>query len=443
MACANALRRVVAVLLCAAHVRLVASTECPTAVPNTGSLLRRNILWTETGLADVMRNYWMYVPTSYMPGVPMPLVFVFHGWGENGKDYHDCCWGGPAQREGFIAVYPQGLADGYELYTSWNGVGSSNSSAAKMSCDPAVVGTSGACHTSCKIRKGACHSCDWTTCYDDVAFISHLLDALKTELCIDDERVFAYGCSNGGLFVHELAQSLGHRIAAVAAGCGGKPHLGWENGLVPGRDPVSMVLFWGNSDTTIPDHAPVTLAEKRGWDGWLYADRIDVMELYKQHNGCTNSGTRLRFPQYASQNLVCTERGYDCNGGTSVLDCEFDGGHDTTSDEFQIAWLFFIEHPKEQATSTTTVATSTSAPALTTTVERPSTNSTSSPPSEGADGIGSVATANSNTSIEGGAIAEKKSVATPKDAKMSLSMAAHIVPAGFFFVLLGVLVALL
>lgn len=48
--------------------------------------------------------------------------------------------------------------------------------------------------------------------------------------CCYAGSIFAYGCSNGGLFVHQLARQLPN-FKAIAAACGGKPHQGYSSQL--------------------------------------------------------------------------------------------------------------------------------------------------------------------------------------------------------------------
>lgn len=218
-----------------------------------------------------------------------------------------------------------------------------------MSCDPnRALGLY--CYESCRVRKGSCHPCDWTTCSDDVGFIRVLLQFLETQLCLDTRRIYAYGCSNGGMFVHELVQSLPSTFAAVAAGCGGKPHRGWEEDLPKRGLPVSMLLMTGRSDHTIPSFTPPP--NTSWWDGYLYADESAVIAAYRTYNACTNSASRWYKTPRSGKNLVCEEEGYDCAGGSSVVRCAFDGGHDlllaTGTDEIadgpQLVWRFFSAH---------------------------------------------------------------------------------------------------
>ena len=53
------------------------------------------------------------------------------------------------------------------------------------------------------------------------AQVAALLDKLEGHLCVDLNRVYVTGFSNGGLLAYELAMSLSDRIAAVAAVAGG------------------------------------------------------------------------------------------------------------------------------------------------------------------------------------------------------------------------------
>jgi polyhydroxybutyrate depolymerase len=51
---------------------------------------------------------------------------------------------------------------------------------------------------------------------DDVAFVTALLDRLEAQYCVDLDRVYAAGMSNGGGMAELLACSLPDRVAAVA-----------------------------------------------------------------------------------------------------------------------------------------------------------------------------------------------------------------------------------
>mmetsp|Transcript_42756 Transcript_42756/g.99658 ORF Transcript_42756/g.99658 Transcript_42756/m.99658 type:complete len:425 (+) Transcript_42756:36-1310(+) len=326
-----------------------------------GKLVEDQVEWEEPGLPPVNRTVLTYLPVSASsasskPSKPLPLVLVFHGLGGNAISYHDWFFRPLAEAAGFLAVYPQGLsdtADGEPVPASWNAVGSSNSSDSAPSCDVSRA-TSGVCYESCKLRKGRCHPCDWTTCYDDVAFVQKLLLNLRERYCLDLDRLYAYGCSNGGLFVHQLAQSLPEDFVAVAASCGGKPHRGYERNFKRHGEPVSMMLLQGTHDHSGPAFTP---AEDEGWwDGYYYANETAVTSAYADYDKCSKTQARkfILPPKVNSQGLACTEYGYACSGNASVVECRFDGGHEILhetgwndlADGPEVAWYFLCQHSR-------------------------------------------------------------------------------------------------
>mmetsp|Transcript_93910 Transcript_93910/g.249322 ORF Transcript_93910/g.249322 Transcript_93910/m.249322 type:complete len:430 (-) Transcript_93910:77-1366(-) len=314
-----------------------------------------HVPWEEPGLPAINRSYGMYVPGSYDPSKPTPLLLVFHGWGEDGAEYHrDYDFGRLAKREGFVVIYPIGMddcsTDDCYKFPSWNGAGTSSSSNAKMSCDLSVQKYN-YCYDSCKAKRGSCHPCDWTTCYDDVGFIKKLLHSVQDKLCVDRTRIFAHGCSNGAMFVHELAQKLPGVFAGAVASCGGKPHLGWENSMPTGGPPISMATIVGNMDDTIPRNG--SLEDLPWWDGYRFASEQKVMEVYKDYNNCSNAERRRYGAGLHAKNMTCWEEGYDCAGHASVARCTFSGihgfnegtGKNGVMDDLEFAWEFLSDHP--------------------------------------------------------------------------------------------------
>jgi poly(3-hydroxybutyrate) depolymerase len=365
-----------------------------------GEVFNRTLLWREEGLPSVLRQYSVYVPESYERGKPSGLVLVFHGWGDPSSEKLDGMgqWPKPyhnfygyrraADSSGFITVYPVGLSDcqGKDCsdnssnvgYASWNGAGTTSSEdSGKVTCDR-NVSRGDYCYSSTAARKGGkCHACDWTTGYNDVAFVRQLVDELKSTLCIDTSRVFATGCSNGGMFVHELAQQMSDTFAAVAANCAGKPHQGFE--AMPGGHPVSMMLVTGESDRTIQGFKDSVGQD--WWDGFKYASRSEVFEDYRLRNGCPanmdskfymtmgavdrlqrghgqddgsafvqdgSSGSSRESGEaaYRQHSMSCHQLYYGCAGNSSLVSCEWDGAHDIMKGEPSAAYAFFAEHPR-------------------------------------------------------------------------------------------------
>lgn len=318
-----------------------------------GKLRNETLLWQEPGLPAVNRSVLSYVPSGAQDGKPLPVVIVFHGWGGHAIDYHEkYTFGALAEAAEFLALYPEGLADSASGWTSWNAGDTTVEDIGNSArvCDPEQIDAESTCYQSCRVRRGHCDPCSWTTCYNDVAFVKHLLQHVANRFCVDLSAIFAYGCSNGGMFVHHLARRLPEHFRAVAADCGGKPHQGYERNFTRSGPPVSMLLLQGLSDQTIPRHRPRSTS---WWDGYIYASDAAVVEAYKDYNRCPNDSPRTLEPprKVDSQALSCMEYGYDCLGGTTVAECLFEGGHDlilglganSIMDGPELSWYFFCK----------------------------------------------------------------------------------------------------
>ena len=53
-----------------------------------------------------------------------------------------------------------------------------------------------------------------------------------------------------------------------------------------------------------------------------------MRKAYKDYNKCSNQGPRpfVQPPHVHSQQMSCTEYGYDCAENSKVVECEFRGG---------------------------------------------------------------------------------------------------------------------
>ena len=126
------------------------------------------------------REYSIYVPASYDGTNSFPLLFNFHGGGGDIASQIAIADMSPiADTENFIVVYPQARQDPSDG-NSFNWI-------------PKVPGT-----------------------FDDVPFISSLIDTIAINYEIDQNRIYACGYSLGGDMSFELACKLNSRIAAIA-----------------------------------------------------------------------------------------------------------------------------------------------------------------------------------------------------------------------------------
>ena len=133
--------------------------------------------------AGLDRRYLLHVPSA---AGPLPaLVIALHGGGgtaqgfkdENGLD-------AVSDREGFLAVYPDGSGPLSNRLLTWN---------AGPNC------------------------CGWALDneVDDVGFLLSVLDDLATRIAFDPRRVYMTGHSNGAMTTYRFALEASDRVAAI------------------------------------------------------------------------------------------------------------------------------------------------------------------------------------------------------------------------------------
>jgi len=134
------------------------------------------------------RSYLVHVPPQADSG-PLPVVVSLHGGGGNAQQHRRSSgMDAAADRDGYIAVYPNGTGRYDERLLTWN--------------------------------AGSCCGYAQAQNVDDVGFISALLDDLARRAAIDPRRIYISGHSNGGMMAHRLGAALPERIAAIASVAG-------------------------------------------------------------------------------------------------------------------------------------------------------------------------------------------------------------------------------
>ena len=182
-----------------------------------------------------------------------------------------------------FAVALQGMGD----TPGWKGFGSVES--------PGPQGKTcqydGSWGSSCESDCGSCtDECWWTTCNDSVAQTLEVLEYAINNFCVDLESIWGAGCSNGGMFLHELASDS--RSASYFAGIApmvGLPHFGFNDGPT-----ASMSYFgiWGVNDDVVPpeesaDDSGVTVTDRAAEsNGWFYQTSASVLEKWRSDMNC-------------------------------------------------------------------------------------------------------------------------------------------------------------
>ncbi len=271
---------------------------------------------------DAERWYSRWVPPTY-DGEPVPLVIELHGYlsGAAGQAAMSDM-GVVADREGFVVVTPQGSGD----MPYWNAVP----------------------HDDLP---------------DDLAFVEDVLDDVGQSVCIDPDRVYVDGFSNGAFLTSLAACRLADRVAAVAALSGLQDPAGCD----PAR-PMPVLAMHGTEDQLVSFAGPpnpgledLTWDEDstRAFDGLPFGDVRDAAATWASRNGCdaepssTAAATHVEVVAYGG-----------CEGGADVELYVLDGaGHTWPGSAFAAAstailgpatdeidasdtiWSFFAAHP--------------------------------------------------------------------------------------------------
>ncbi|MCY3969762.1 MAG: hypothetical protein OXG74_07500 [Acidobacteria bacterium] len=298
----------------------------------------------ELAHGGLVRSYRLHLPAHFDAVAPAPLWLHVHGY--TGSARHSDGWTGLSElsdREGFVLVFPQSTSFEASLgppgqsrngtITSWN----------DLACSAPLNPEAPACREGadpypCPPECGTCGRCNWCSCHDDVAYVAALIDHLAAELCIDTDRVFASGYSNGGMFVHRLGCALDDRLAAVAPMHG---YLARGFNCAAGASGPSMLLVGGTADRTVPIDGSFAS------DGYIYTSQHGVAEEWAESQSCSGEPTAVETRWDGRRALSCVEHP-GCAGDRAVRSCSWDGAHVWPRDDAgnfggELLWDFFSE----------------------------------------------------------------------------------------------------
>jgi len=278
------------------------------------------------------RTYLVHVPKGYDGTKPYPVVLVFHGGGNNARQWIPFCGiNEKADQAHFVAVYPNGTGktihyegEVYEVF-GWNG-------------GPRQPGGE--------------------TKIDDVAFTRAVLDDLSKVVNVDAKRVYATGMSMGAIMAYRLAGELSDRIAAIAPIAG---PMGTE--YCDPKQPVSVLHIHGTEDDAVPFTGGKGKLDPSGAD--FYSAEHSIRAWVKA-NGCDEQPTTDELPDTADDGTKAVRKTYRCvrDGAEVVLIVVQGGGHTWPGREFgpelkmlgksskdfsanDLIWQFFKKHPKQ------------------------------------------------------------------------------------------------
>jgi polyhydroxybutyrate depolymerase len=216
------------------------------------------------------RDYILAVPDDYDSDHPYPLVFGWHWRGGSAED---------VAGSGFLGGYYglEELADGSAIFVAPDGI------------DDGWANTGGR----------------------DIAFLDAMLARFKSELCIDESRIFSTGFSYGGMMSFAVACARADVFRAIAP-MSGALYSGCEDGDLP----IAVWGAHGDEDDVVP-----------------LSDGQAGLEVFLERNHCESTA----MPTTPSP--CVTYQG--CDAGYPVTWCEFEGGHSPPSFATDAIWEFF------------------------------------------------------------------------------------------------------
>jgi polyhydroxybutyrate depolymerase len=306
-----------------AYVRPAPSDGCGTAAAKVAPGEQR----VDTTSGGAPRWYIRHVPPKYDGTTPLPVVIDIHGYAEGAVVHTKMSALGPfGDSHDFVTISPQGSGTAVAL---WN--------------------------TDLQSP--------------DVKYIGDLLDELDRTLCVDTNRVFVAGLSNGAFMTSAVACAYADRIAAAAPVAGIRD----IDGCTPKRA-VPVVAFHGTADPFVsydgglgpkalalpaPDGSGKTLGQSGAASQTKGPTIPEITTAWAQRNDCAAiapSAQRIaadvvRFrwdcPPGADVELYRVDGGGHSWPGSSFSKAiESVVGPTTTSiDADAVMWKFFQAHP--------------------------------------------------------------------------------------------------
>ncbi len=267
----------------------------------------------------VERSYLLHLPTDYVEGDVIPLVFNFHGFGSNAVQQE--FYSGMnfiSDAEYFAVCYPEGIDN------AWNVGWSINSDS------------------------------------DDVGFVEAMIDQISENYSINQAKVYSCGMSNGGFFSYRLACELSDKIAAIASVTGAMLPANITS-CEPSRN-VPVMQIHGTDDATVFYNGTP----------FISAPIEDVVGFWVDENACSAAGdTTIIDDINPNDGSTAIRIDYsDCADDASVAFYKIqDGAHTwpgaaidigVTNRDFSASeeiWNFFAPYQLPSSTSTADIKT--------------------------------------------------------------------------------------
>jgi len=243
----------------------------------------------------INRTYHVHLPPDYNKDVPAPLVIALHGGKGEGRGFDRNTTAGTltaaAAARGVVLVFPEGIN--------------------KQWCDGRT-----------EMLK------DKEKIYDDVGFISKIIDKMIKDYGINPKRVYITGISNGGFMSVRLAMDLSEKIAAVAPVAAQVSQALKDK--TPER-PISIMVVNGTKDPLVPFNGGDLRLFGVGRSRGAVLSTAKTIELFVHHNGCGKAPMTIELEDKDPDDgaTVVVDKYKDGKDGTEVILLKVIGGGHT------------------------------------------------------------------------------------------------------------------
>ncbi len=306
-----------------------ASADAPTYQPVPAPGNHDESLEVGAGTNKTTRTFVVHAPPGFDGKSKVPVVIMLHGAGGSGEGaMAETGWDAKSDREGFIAVFPDGTPPHPML-------------PARFLLNPRLWNDGSG--------RGAIGVDD----VDDLGFIAAMIGFLEARYASDPARIYCTGFSNGASMTFSVGLNLSNLIAAIAPVSG---HLWYVQKQL--AYPVPLLFIIGTKDPLNPiDGGNVKLP----WEKTEYHPPVeDSLKEWERMLGCGpevqtargNGVLEVTYDQCAKGGEVEYYRvrglGHVWPGGKSRLPEKWVGKPSDNLNATDVIWEFFKTHPRTQ-----------------------------------------------------------------------------------------------
>ncbi len=265
---------------------------------------------------NLVREYYLFSPKN--SDHQTPLLIFLHGYGGTATGTEAETTNGLnryASEYGYAVIYPQGTwfkaSSTSAIVTSWNDLGGNQDRGPK-----GPLCSENAPKYPCPPECGDCGQCGWTSCHDDLGFLTRLINEGLEKHNLGHSGVFVSGFSNGSMMAQRLACHATQKLSAVAL-VGGRLEKGMD--CSPDTS-IPLLQINGGKDSVVPYQGELPDSD------FFYTSTQEVDREWAAANACAQQPKPWLPKAVVPTSLECSVR---CDSQSNeVINCLWpEGAH--------------------------------------------------------------------------------------------------------------------